>query len=138
MINVEIPGYPKIKLVFLLNKNKKEITEFLFGQNIPLMEVVEYVTDKTPNVNGKTTLFKDVELILVRMDYFNHSIRYISILAHEIVHVAYKIIGDCKKEEAIAYMFDYIFEEILKILRPEIDYTNQSRDLDWFKKMTKV
>lgn len=135
MIEVELHNFPGNNLFFALNKKSKEITEFLLEKDIPIMQVVKYIVDKTPNVNGKTTLFSD-GTILVRMDYFNNSIRYISILNHELLHASKRLVED-KGEEAEAYMLGYIFEEIMKKLKPVIDYTEQPVDFEWLEKMTK-
>ncbi len=137
MISIPLPYLEPYKFYLALNKSAKEVSDFLFEQEIPLMEIVEYITDKTPNVNGKTTLFKKNNLILVKMDYFNNSIRYISILVHELKHVSDKVIGDCKREESEAYLLEYIFEEIMKKLKPDIDYTDEPRDMEWLEKMIK-
>lgn len=135
MIEVKLPNFLDYEVLFSLNKTKKEIAYFLLSQNIPMLDVVDYINTKVENENGRTTLFIKNNLILVRLDYFNNSIRYISILAHEIIHVVKRIINDCEKEEAEAYLFDYIFEEIMKILKPSIDYTDEYRDLEWLNKM---
>lgn len=138
MLEIPLPYFDQYKLFLSLNKSPKQISDFLLEQNIPIMEVIDYITDKTPNVNGKTTLFKDSGVILVRMDSFNSSIRSVSILVHELKHVADKIIGDSKREEAEAYLLEYLFEEVMKILQPQIDYTDEVRDMNWYEKMVTV
>lgn len=136
MIEIKLHNFPEFELFFSLNASKKEVADFLLSRDIKLLDVVEYVNNKVPNENGRTTFFKKIGLIFIKLDYFNNNIRYISILTHEILHAVKRIINNPEKEEAEAYLLDYIFEEIMMVLKPNIDYTPEYRDLDWLDKMT--
>lgn len=136
MIEIALPNFPEKKLVFALNTTYKDNAYFLLSQNIPILEVVEYMTDKTIGVNGKTTLFTN-GLVFIRMYYFDNSIRRISILMHEIIHAAKRIVGDDAGEESEAYMAEYIFEQMMIRLKPKIDYQEEERNWRWFNAVTK-
>lgn len=136
MIEISVPGYPEFSIFFSFNKSSKEVADFLLDKDIPMMEVVNYITDKAPHENGRTTLFHDSGLIFVKMDYLNSSIRYIAILVHELGHISKRVAGN-RGEEAEMYLLGYLFEEIMKKLKPDIDYTDEYRDVEFFKKMSK-
>lgn len=79
------------------------------------------------------------------MNYFDNNIRRIVILGHEIQHATKKILYMYEaskereledKEEAECYLTEYIKEEIMYILRPEIDYEKPERDMLWLHEIT--
>jgi virulence-associated protein VapD len=142
---IKVPGFD-VKLWFSFEEPYSDVERFLLRLGVNTKQAHEYVAYGDKNrVSARTTYFPDNDLILVKMNYFDNNIRSISILMHEIVHAAtriaeqYEIRKDrelAEKEEAIAYIAEYIFEELMILLRPTIDYRSKRRDLDWFIEIT--
>ena len=79
------------------------------------------------------------------MNYFDNRITRIAILEHEINHCSrricdlYELNQDAtlkNKEEAECYISEYIFEDIMSMMQPEIDYQKSPRNMNWFYEIT--
>lgn len=134
------------KLWFSFEESYSQVLPFLIGLGVPERIVRKYYeAGEKRHVNARTTYFSENDIVLVKMNYYDNSIRSVSILMHETIHAALRIIEAYEiknkaqlenKEEALCYTAEYIFEEIMKRLNPEIDYTERKRDMAWFMEVT--
>ncbi len=130
-----------------ISQSYDTIYDFLLTKNLTEKEISEYIRNikKGKEVNGVTSLFIDYNLILIKLNYFDNAIRNISILMHEIIHASKRILYLYEsrnerelenKEEAECYLAEYIFEEIMILIKPQIEYIQQQRNLNWFYEIT--
>lgn len=135
------------KLFVSLNQSYVILSGHLAREGFTEKEIDEYINsgDKSGHVQGRTTLFHDKDIVLIKLNYFSDRIRDIAILVHELSHASKRIIQMYKfykekdllnEEEAECYLLDYLFEEIMCELKPRIDYTKEYRDFDWLHKIT--
>ena len=145
LIRLPIHGFKDVKLYFSFMQTYNFLHGFLIEQGVSETEATNYVNYTKPKTKGRTTLFANNDLILVKLNYWDSSIRTVSVLVHEIIHAAKRVLDIqfsktehilLQPEEAECYMADYIFEEFFKILKPEINYIEEPRNLDWFYEVT--
>jgi hypothetical protein len=146
LFKISLPDFTS-SLFFSFEQSYDFLKKFLIEQGLDPFEAKEYVNEgiKDKHVQGRTTLFINNHIVLIKMNYFDYSIRYISILVHEIIHAAKKILFVyesiyedqlAEREEAECYLSDYIFEEIMTILKPTIDYNRTYRNMEWLHEVT--
>ncbi len=139
IFEVNLYKFPDNKLFISVNdsmiKVKYFLEDFYFrGKEIENEEIEKYVNDKTPNVNARTTLFKGTGLIFIKLNNYSNKIRSIAILVHELTHASKRLVDE---EEAEAYLTEYLFEESMKILKPNINYKHEGRNWKWLEQMTR-
>lgn len=143
---VQLPDF-RTKLYISLEQSYDIIKEILIEKEITTAEVNDYINygDKGRHINARTTLFIENDIVLIKMNYFDNSIRSISILIHEIIHAVKKILYMYEaskerdldnKEEAECYLTEYIFEELMYVFKPTIDYTKTYRNMNWLYQIT--
>lgn len=142
---IRVPGFD-IRLWVSFEESYAEVERFLAGQGISEREVRDYVIyGKKKNINARTTYFPNNCLILIKMNYFDNSIRSVSILMHEIIHASLRIAEWYEgyrereldnREEAVCYIAEYIFEDIMIKIQPTMVYAKEKRDMEWFYEIT--
>lgn len=143
---LKLPQFPT-KLYISLEQSYDTLKELLINNKIPASEVEDYINygDKGKHIQARTTLFIDTDIVLIKMNYFDYNIRSITILVHEIIHASKKILYMYEaskerdldnKEEAECYLTEYIFEELMYVLKPTIDYTKKYRNMSWLYEIT--
>lgn len=143
----KIPTTFATKLFISFEQTYDSIFNFLLKEGVNKYDLDKYIIegDKDKHIQGRTTLFVEDDVVLIKMDYFDNSIRSISILQHEIIHAAKKILYSYEnynqryvkdREEAECYLSEYIFEQIMSHMKTIINYTEQYRNMDWFYEIT--
>lgn len=146
LYKIDVP-FKGIRLFISFEQTFDQIKNLLLSQGVPMNEVRDYVDygKKGLHIQGRTTVFIDQQLVLIKINYFDHNIRSIVILVHEILHAAKKILYLYEssqekelldKEEAECYLMEYIFEELMKTLKPTIRYEDEYRNMEWLNKIT--
>lgn len=140
ILKIPIYGYYYIRFFISIEDTYSELFNFLESEGLPDFEIIDYVEKgKKRYINGRTKFFSNYNLLLVKLNNFSDNIRSIAILSHELNHASRRIIETEKvrdKEESECYMQEYLFEEIMCILKPRLDYNKKPRNLDWFYEIT--
>lgn len=146
LYKVNLPEF-KTQLYISLEQSYDDVKEFLIHLGIPYLEVSKYIDYglKGSHIKARTTLFKDNNIVLIKMHYFDNNIRSIVILIHEIVHAAKRILDMYElsqnrelenREEAECYLTEYIFEEMICYSKPYINYNKEYRNKEWLYEIT--
>lgn len=143
---IKVPDF-NTRLFISLEQSYDELKKFLINEGINESEVKSYIEYgfKDKHIQGRTTLLIEENIIIIKMNYFDNNINRISILNHEIIHAAKKIVYMYEyykekeleeREEAICYISEFIFEEIMLLLQPKIEYQRVPRNFQWFYEIT--
>jgi len=95
--------------------------------------------------NGHTTLFPDIDTIVIKLNFTIRTVSDEAILVHELNHVAKRICDNYEseqgnelnnREEAEAYLQEYLFEDAMTLIQPCIEYVKRPRNMKWFHEIT--
>jgi hypothetical protein len=143
-----VPGH-NVTVILSIEQSYKELVPYLSENGLCDTQIRGYVETASQGfkANARTTAFIQEGVIVIKMNYFDNSISRIAILVHEIIHCSKRIcdiyemqqnasLGN--REEAECYLSEYIFEDVMSLLRPSIDYEKDSRNMGWFYEITHV